>query len=145
MRYFDTSFLVPIFVQQAFTKRVDDVLKRQPPGQVAVSSWTLVEFSSAIARQVRMRSLDSEGVALIERAFDVYIEKSFEVIAPTVLDFDLARRFLRRYETGLRSGDALHLAIASNHRVEMLYSLDDGLLRAGRLLGLPVDSAGRLP
>jgi predicted nucleic acid-binding protein len=73
------------------------------------------------------------------------IASTFLTLLPTGADFDLARRFLRNYETGLRSGDALHLAIASNHGAEAIYSLDRGLLRAGRHLGLPVESAGRLP
>ena len=38
-------------------------------------------------------------------------------------------------------GDALHLAIANNHRAETVYSLDKALLKAGKALGLPV-SAG---
>jgi hypothetical protein len=38
----------------------------------------------------------------------------------------------------LRAGDALHLAIAGNRQAAAIYSLDKGLLMAGRLLDLPV-------
>ena len=44
------------------------------------------------------------------------------VLLPTATDFDLAGQFLRRYETGLRAGDALHLAIASNNRATAVHS-----------------------
>jgi predicted nucleic acid-binding protein len=44
----------------------------------------------------------------------------------------------------LRAGDALHLAVAKNHRGEAVYSLDKTLLKAGRLLGLPVSTGIRL-
>jgi NADP-dependent 3-hydroxy acid dehydrogenase YdfG len=64
--------------------------------------------------------------------------ESFAVLLPNVEDFDLARRYLNRFETGLRAGDALHLAIASNHQVAAIYSLDRTLLAAGKMLALPV-------
>ncbi len=38
----------------------------------------------------------------------------------------------------MRVGDAFHLAIASNHNASTFYTLDKKLLRAGKLLGLPV-------
>ena len=145
MRYIDTSFLMPVFVGESSSARTERILREQPIGQVAVSEWTRVEFSSAIARQVRMGEVDDDEAKGIEMAFDAYIENSFGIIPPAAADYDLARRFIRRYETGFRSGDALHLAIASNHRAEAIYSLDRGLLRAGRALGLPVESGGRQP
>ncbi|MBC7637090.1 MAG: hypothetical protein H7251_15980 [Acetobacteraceae bacterium] len=45
---------------------------------------------------------------------------------------------MARPETGLRGGDALHLAIAANRRASAIYSLDKGLVKAGKMLGLPV-------
>jgi prevent-host-death family protein len=40
--------------------------------------------------------------------------------------------------TGRRAGDALHLAVANNHRAAVIYSLDKTLLKAGKILDLPV-------
>lgn len=53
-------------------------------------------------------------------------------------NFGLAKHYLGKFETGLRAGVALHLAIAGNHRAGAIYSLDKTLLNAGKLLGLPV-------
>jgi predicted nucleic acid-binding protein len=53
----------------------------------------------------------------------------------------LARRYLHTYETGLRAGDALHLAIAGNHQAAAIYSLDRTMIKAGKILGLPVSAA----
>ena len=144
MRYFDTSFLLPVFISEEFTSSVERILGQQIPGETLVSEWTRVEFSSALARQVRMRTLDQAAASEIERDFEALVSDTFVTAAPTATDFDLARRFVRRYETGLRSGDALHLAIASNHGATAIYSLDRGLLRAAQLLGLPVGSVGGL-
>jgi predicted nucleic acid-binding protein len=60
---------------------------------------------------------------------------------PSGDDYERARYYLRNYETGLRAGDALHLAIAGNHRAKAIYSLDKTMIKAGKILGLPV-SAG---
>ena len=145
MHYFDTSFLVPFFVEEPTSRQVDQILRRQPVGEASISQWTRIEFCSAVARQVRIGSMKPTAAAEVESAFDSLIAESFGMILPAQTDFDLAKQFLRRYETGLRAGDALHLAIASNHRARAIYSLDRGLLKAGRLLGLPVQSGVRLP
>jgi hypothetical protein len=69
-----------------------------------------------------------------------YFDTSF--VAPLIL----SESYVENFETGLRAGDALHLAIAANRRAETFYSLDRTLLRAGRLLDLPISSGGiRLP
>jgi antitoxin (DNA-binding transcriptional repressor) of toxin-antitoxin stability system len=38
----------------------------------------------------------------------------------------------------LRAGDALHLAIAGNHQADAIYSLDKVMIKAGKILDLPV-------
>jgi predicted nucleic acid-binding protein len=145
MHYFDTSFLIPFFVDEPTSGQVEQFLQRQSAGEPTISQWTRIEFSSAIARQVRIGSMNAETALGVESAFDSMVMESFATISPVGIDFDLAKQFLRRYETGLRAGDALHLAIASNHRAATIYTLDRGLLRAGKLLGLPVNPGIRLP
>jgi predicted nucleic acid-binding protein len=60
------------------------------------------------------------------------------VYTPDLADFEAAKQFVLRYDSGLRAGDALHLAVARNNNAQAIYSLDDRMIRAGRLLGLPV-------
>jgi uncharacterized protein len=60
------------------------------------------------------------------------------VLSPGGNDYALARRYLRNYDAGLRAGEALHLAIAANHRADAIYSLDKTMIKAGKTLGLPV-------
>ena len=70
--------------------------------------------------------------------------QSYTVFTVTTADFILAVEFIQRWETGLRAGDALHLAIACNHSVENFLSLDRGLIDAARQLNIPSDSGGLL-
>jgi len=144
MHYFDTSFLVPFFVNEPTSGRVEQFLRRQEVGQSVISQWTCVEFSAAIARRVRIGSLKRAAAMEIEATFDAVVAATFVIVAPIPQDFELAQQYLRRHETGLRSGDALHLAIASNQGAQTIYSLDEGLVRAGRTLGLSVKTGIRL-
>ena len=92
-----------------------------------------------------MGSLQADDAHRVQLEFDHNIAGSFLMLMPSEADFDLARQYLQRYESGLRSGDALHLAIGANNGAEMFYSLDRGLLRAAESLGLPASSGIRLP
>ena len=110
-------------------------------GALAVSHWTRVEFSSLLAREVRIGGLEAKAAIAADTRFEAMVEELFLVLAPQPDDFVLAKRYLARFETGLRAGDALHLAIAANHRAAAIHSLDQTWLKAGEILHLPV-SAG---
>ncbi|HKM65275.1 MAG TPA: type II toxin-antitoxin system VapC family toxin [Acidisphaera sp.] len=141
MLYFDTSFLVPVILPEATSDKVVAFLSGLRSEECTVSHWTSVEFSSVIAREVRIGGLDRRAAAQADAEFEAMVEASFAILPVDADDFELAKRYLGRYETGLRAGDALHLAIAANHRATAIYTLDKTLLKAGKTLGLP-GSAG---
>jgi predicted nucleic acid-binding protein len=140
MLYFDTSFLVPLLFSETTSARIQSFIGRQVAGSLAISQWTWLEFSSVLAREVRMRHLDADSAQAADTRFGALMATSFAVIVPTAADFELAREYLRRHETGLRIGDAFHLAIGKNHGVSAVQSLDKGLVKAGTMLGVPVSS-----
>ena len=145
MLYFDTSFLVPLFIHEATTRQIETFMAKPPTGVLAISHMTRVEFSSLLARDVRMGMLDISGAHDAAAAFEALMLGSFEILLPLAEDYDLAKDYLARYETGLRAPDALHLAVAGNRRAEAIYSLDKTLLKAGKSLGLPVGTGMKLP
>lgn len=138
MLYFDTSFLVPLILPETTSDRIAAFVHRLSAEQLTVSHWTRVEFSSLIAREVRMGGLDVQTARRADARFEAMVDESFSVLLPNAGDFDLAKRYLGRFGTRLRAGDALHLAIANNHRAAVIYSLDKTLLDAGNILSLPV-------
>jgi predicted nucleic acid-binding protein len=138
--YFDTSFLSPLVLPESTSGAIMAFVRALSVKAQTVSHWTRVEFSSLVARKVRMGELDASGGARADARFEAMVEEFFAVVLPNVADFDLAKQYLARFETGLRSGDALHLAIASNRRAVTIFSLDKGLLKTGRILDLPVRS-----
>jgi uncharacterized protein len=136
--YFDTSFLAPLILPEATSDKIAAFVRRLPAEEFAISHWTRVEFSSLIAREVRMDGLEVQAATQADARFEAMVEESFSVLLPNADDFALAKRYLGRCETGLRAGDALHLAVANNHRAAAIYSLDKILLKAGKILDLPV-------
>jgi uncharacterized protein len=136
--YFDTSFLAPLVLPESTSDRIAAFVRRLPVEELTVSHWTRVEFSSLIARDIRLSVLDAATGARADARFEAMVDASFAVLLPNADDFGLAKRYLGKFNTGLRAGDALHLAIAGNRQAAAIYSLDKGLLMAGRLLDLPV-------
>jgi len=138
MLYFDTSFLVPLILPEATSDQIAAFVRELPAARFTVSHWTRVEFSSLLAREVRMSELDAGAAARADARFEAMVEESFSVILPNADDFGLAKEYLSHFDTGLRAGDALHLAIARNHRAQVIYSLDRTFMKAGKILGLRV-------
>jgi predicted nucleic acid-binding protein len=143
--YFDTSFVTPLIRQEATSLAVDRFLKRRSGEDLTISHWTRVELSSLLARDVRMGLISPAAAIEADAQFEAIVAASFTVLLPGADDFDLCKRYLQRFETRLRVGDALHLAIASNARVAAVYSLDRQLIKAARLLGLSVEHGIRVP
>ena len=137
MLYFDTSFLAPLILEEATSAKIEAFFAKLPPGELAVSHWTRVEFASLIAREVRMGGLAEPEALLAIGQFDELVAESFQVLVPAVADYELAKVSIQNFATKLRAGDALHLAIASNQGAERFYTLDEGLLNAAKLLKVP--------
>ena len=137
MIYLDTSFLTPLFREEATSAKVAAFLSRQAAGSLAVSKWTAVEFASLISRDVRMGALTAgQGRRLIAE-FDSMVAASLVVLIPSGNDFDLAHEYVANFATQLRGPDALHLAVAHNNGVEFIATLDDGMLSAAKKLKVP--------
>ena len=144
MIYLDTSFLTPLFREEPVSERIEGFLATVPAGTLAISQWTRVEFASVIARDVRMKTLDTVTAHKLIEAFDSLADHSLHVLVAVAADFDLAHDFVAEFTTQLRAPDALHIAIAHNHGIEEILTLDDGLIFAARKIkitarrGIPV-------
>lgn len=134
MLYFDTSFLAPLILEEATSAKIEAFFARLPTGELYVSHWTRVEFASLIAREVRMGGLAESDALLAIGQFDEMVADSFQILAPGVADYELAKEYIQHFATKLRAGDALHLAIASNNGAKTFHTLDEGLLNAARLV-----------
>jgi uncharacterized protein len=136
MLYLDTSALVPLLVSEARSAQVRSWLPAQRPGNVGLSSWTLVEFGSVMGLKVRRSELTAGAAGRSIVACEA-LAKGMVKLVPTEADFLTAADLLARdYGLGLRGGDALHLAIGLNHGVAAIVTFDAKLFRAGSSLGV---------
>lgn len=137
MIYLDTSFLVPLFREEATSRRVSEFVARQHAGMLAVSKWACVEFFSVVSRDVRMGELSAaEGAGTLEE-FEATVAASFIILVPNSYDFDLAQEYVAHFAAHLRAPDALHLAVARNNGMEFVATLDEGMLAAAKRLKIP--------
>jgi hypothetical protein len=142
MFYLDTSFITPLVMNEDTSEAIEAYLTDLPTGSLAISHWTRVEFGSLIAREVRMKRFSISEARLIIDEFAELVEQSCKVLLPTPADYETAMDYVTRFDSGLRGGDALHLAIASNHQAEKLLTLDEGLLKAAKLLKVAASKGG---
>lgn len=135
MYYLDTSLLVAALTNEPRTFEMQKWLAAQPPEELAISDWVVTEFSGALSVKVRTGQLTAMHRADALAVFVSLTQASFALLSVSRLDFQTAARFADQYATGLRAGDALHLAIAANHGARM-YSLDHQLVQAAQSLGV---------
>lgn len=131
--YPDTSVLVAALTTDKQTERALLWLRGDPA--LLTSTWTLAEFSSALALQRRQGRIDSKGTAAAEDMLDFMVRA---VPPKPVLPDDVieARRIVR--ELGfLRAPDALHLVICRRLGTAMA-SLDQKLNEGAVAVGVAV-------
>ncbi len=105
---------------------------------VMASHWSSIEFRSTIGVRVRKKQMPRATALAAIDAFDNLLASALHMLAPSADHFVRARDWLARPECALRSGDALHLAIASGYHCNQFVTFDQSLGASARKLNLPV-------
>ena len=136
--YLDTSLLVPLYALESRTTDAQNWMAGLEGQVLAVSLWCVTEFSSVLALKARRGELGQDGLLIAESEFRQFVAGRATVL--TVADKDFYRASeLCLSGVGLRSGDALHLAIAERHGLTVC-TLDLGMSTAALALGLPCET-----
>ena len=135
MFYLDTPVLVTFLTAEERTDEVSQWLESGDPSTMAISNWVVAEFSAALSRKLRDNRITVSERANSLGKFSNLAAHSFFRFPVEDRHFLAAARLSDREKTGLRAGDALHLAIAAENGAK-LCTLDKGLARAGLELGI---------
>lgn len=141
MRFWDTSALLPLFVDEPTQERLIGLLEED--AQVLAWWGTSVEIASALARREREKLLTADHVNAALEAVR-HLADSWNEIVPSDAVRRTAKRLLRVHP--LHAADSLQLAaalIASDHNPASLavVCLDDRLAAAARREGFSVIGA----
>jgi uncharacterized protein len=117
--YLDTSILVALFFHESAS-----VAARQRAAlesQLWVSRWTLAEFASAVAFKRRTAQTDAataaEATARLRAVLD---DGGLQVADVEKVDFERTTALCQAHESGLRTPDALHAAVAARLGLRMI-------------------------
>lgn len=132
--YVDTSVLAAYYCPEPLSLAAEHALRNL--SSPMISDLTLVEFSSAISRKVREKTLLRESAARLIAQFEAHLADGYyEILSLKAHHYHLAQSWLGQLTGTLRTLDALHLAVTQTADVSILTS-DRRLASEARRLGV---------
>jgi predicted nucleic acid-binding protein len=138
--YIDASAVVALFAGEARGRSVRAWLDDAVRTPLISADWCITEVASALSLKVRTRQLSPELADEAWTHFDEACDGLVTLVPVEPPDFVSAAQMCREPETQLRSGDALHLAVALRIGCAALLCFDDTLNQNAQAHGLAVIS-----
>jgi predicted nucleic acid-binding protein len=134
LRYFDTSVVFSLYINETRTANVDIELRKNP-ADVIISPWVDIELKSALSLGVRSGrlSLQDAQTALTNYQSD-RLQGRYNLQVIDTRHFIAAEQQIA-FNNSLRAGDSLHLGIVLVETY-ILVTGDDDLARLAQVLGL---------
>ena len=132
--YVDTSVVVAYYCPEPLSDKAEKFLTAHL--QPAISALTELELFSAVLRKVRERGISERDAKRILATFVSHTDNKFYSYIPVLQHhYRLARDWISLFKWGLKSLDALHLAIASSEGLTIV-SADRNLIRSAEAMGM---------
>lgn len=123
MLYVDTSVLVALCTNEAKTIEVVRWYENCTD-ELASAAWCVTEFASAMGLKQRTGQLSEEQAQAAWMQFERVCANDLQLLPVEIMTFHKAAVLTMKSATGLRAGDALHLACAMQAKAKGMVSLD---------------------
>lgn len=125
---------MPLAVEEPMSEVVEAFISKGSMSLI-VSEIAAAEAASGMSRLVRMGQISPQDGSAALADLDAWRLSATEAIDIEAGDVRLAHLLVRRFETKLRVGDALHVAICKRLDVHLI-SFNRGLCAAAEMLGV---------
>lgn len=134
--YLDTSFIIALFSNDAFSVRAEQFLQAEEP-VLLISDFACAEFASAVAKRVRVGQFSRNDAQLALSNFDAWLPRAAQQMSITSADIKVAEAYLRRLDLTLRTLDAIHIAAVQRIGATLL-TFDKKMAECAHALGIVV-------
>ncbi len=134
--YLDASALVKLYIQEDGSDRLDEVLDNR--NDLLISDLGITEIISAFARRQREDCFPADAAGRLHVKILADVEDGIYQVVQLLpsIHREAERWLLALNEHPLRTGDALHLALASTAEARTILTFDRRLAEAARRIGL---------
>lgn len=138
--YIDTAILGAYYFPEAFSDEAETALRELD--EAVISELTEVEFFSLTAKKLRIGDLPEADVRRVMMKFENHLDEGFyHRVTVETADYRRALGYLAELNTGLRTVDSLHIAIADRLGLELITS-DKIKAEGAEYFGVEVRRAG---
>jgi uncharacterized protein len=132
MIYVDTSVLVALCTKEAKTA---DVVQwyAECTQELVSAAWCVTEFASAMGLKQRTGQLTAEQAHTAWTLFERVCANDLQLLPVEAITFHKAAMMTMNVASGLRAGDALHLACAVEAKSKSMATLDVVLAKNAKL------------
>jgi predicted nucleic acid-binding protein len=135
MVYVDTSVLVALHLNEAHSSEVAQWYSKCTDELVS-AAWCVTEFASALGIKQRTGQITESGALAAWQQFERLCANDLQLLPVDPATFHRAAVLTLDAGTGLRAGDALHLAKAIDVKAKSMATLDGVLAKNAKRMKL---------
>lgn len=135
--YLDTCLLVSLAFGDGGFPALEIWLEQAQSSSLWISQLVILELSDVLARSQRRGDRSAGQVAGMHLMLSEFAKQRLGLLEPRSPDFEQACGWVKDSRSpALRGADALHLAIAQSHNLELI-TADQALVQAAQARGIP--------
>ncbi len=135
--YLDTCLLVSLAFGDGGFPALEIWLEQAQSSSLWISQLVILELSDVLARSQRRGDRSAGQVAGMRLMLSEFAKERLGLLEPRSPDFERACEWVKDSRSpALRGADALHLAIAQSHNLELI-TADQALVQAAQARGIP--------